>query len=172
MHGANNRGSQHTPGRGAQCLSLMEIHSTNQHDRPTKLASDTDGSLCPQLPPNCSHSSTGWTSLLHRVPPALVYGRAIPRVARHNPGRAHPRTYFSRTNAAPTVWSWPRRCRDRHERPPPAAGPKGRFSFRIGRRPAGAVGVEPGSVTPFAAINDVAGKVAIVLDAAMLPMRF
>ena len=30
------------------------------------------------------------------------------------------------------------------------------------------LGVEPGSVTPFAAINDVAGKVAIVLDAAML----
>jgi len=28
--------------------------------------------------------------------------------------------------------------------------------------------VEPGSVTPFAAINDVAGNVAIVLDAAML----
>jgi Ala-tRNA(Pro) deacylase len=30
------------------------------------------------------------------------------------------------------------------------------------------LGVEPGSVTPFAAINDVAGKVAVVLDSAML----
>jgi Ala-tRNA(Pro) deacylase len=30
------------------------------------------------------------------------------------------------------------------------------------------LGVEPGSVTPFAAINDVAGKVAVVLDTAML----
>jgi Ala-tRNA(Pro) deacylase len=30
------------------------------------------------------------------------------------------------------------------------------------------LGVEPGSVTPFAAINDVGGKVAVVLDAAML----
>jgi len=30
------------------------------------------------------------------------------------------------------------------------------------------LGVEPGSVTPFAAINDTAGSVTVVLDAAML----
>ena len=30
------------------------------------------------------------------------------------------------------------------------------------------LGVEPGSVTPFAAINDTAGRVTVVLDAAMM----
>ena len=30
------------------------------------------------------------------------------------------------------------------------------------------IGVEPGSVTPFAAINDSAGRVTVVLDAAMM----
>jgi len=30
------------------------------------------------------------------------------------------------------------------------------------------LGVEPGSVTPFAIMNDAAGKVTVVLDAAML----
>ena len=45
-------------------------------------------------------------------------------------------------------------------------GAKGRFSLADALREL--LGVEPGSVTPFAAINDVAGNVAIVLDAAML----
>ena len=30
------------------------------------------------------------------------------------------------------------------------------------------LGVEPGSVTPFAAINDTTGRVTVVLDAAMM----
>jgi len=47
-------------------------------------------------------------------------------------------------------------------------GAKGRFSFGSADALRELLGVEPGSVTPFAAINDVAGKVAIVLDAAML----
>ena len=47
-------------------------------------------------------------------------------------------------------------------------GGKGRFSFGSADALRELLGVEPGSVTPFAAINDVAGKVAIVLDAAML----
>jgi Ala-tRNA(Pro) deacylase len=47
-------------------------------------------------------------------------------------------------------------------------GAKGRFSFGSADVLRELLGVEPGSVTPFAAINDVAGKVAIVLDAAML----
>jgi Ala-tRNA(Pro) deacylase len=34
------------------------------------------------------------------------------------------------------------------------------------------LGVEPGSVTPFAAINDVAGKVMVILDSAMLAHEF
>jgi Ala-tRNA(Pro) deacylase len=44
----------------------------------------------------------------------------------------------------------------------------GRFSFGSADALQALLGVEPGSVTPFAAINDVAGKVAVVLDAAML----
>ena len=44
----------------------------------------------------------------------------------------------------------------------------GRFSFGSADALRELLGVEPGSVTPFAAINDVAGKVAVVLDAAML----
>ena len=45
---------------------------------------------------------------------------------------------------------------------------KGRFSFGSAEALWELLGVEPGSVTPFAAINDVTGRVAVVLDAAML----
>ena len=47
-------------------------------------------------------------------------------------------------------------------------GAKGRFSFGSATALWQLLGVEPGSVTPFAIINDVAGKVTVVLDAAML----
>jgi len=47
-------------------------------------------------------------------------------------------------------------------------GAKGRFSFGSADALRQLLGVEPGSVTPFAAMNDVDGRVAIVLDAAML----
>jgi len=47
-------------------------------------------------------------------------------------------------------------------------GATGRFSFGSADALRELLGVEPGSVTPFAAINDIGGKVAVVLDAAML----
>jgi Ala-tRNA(Pro) deacylase len=47
-------------------------------------------------------------------------------------------------------------------------GAAGRFSFGSADALRDLLGVEPGSVTPFAVINDVAGKVAVVLDTAML----
>ena len=47
-------------------------------------------------------------------------------------------------------------------------GAKGRFSFGSAAALQELLGVDPGSVTPFAAINDVAARVAVVLDAAML----
>jgi Ala-tRNA(Pro) deacylase len=47
-------------------------------------------------------------------------------------------------------------------------GAKGRFSFGSAEALRELLGVEPGSVTPFAALNDVAGKVQVVLDRAML----
>ncbi len=47
-------------------------------------------------------------------------------------------------------------------------GAKGRFSFGSADALRELLGVEPGAVTPFAAINDVAGKVVVVLDAVML----
>jgi Ala-tRNA(Pro) deacylase len=47
-------------------------------------------------------------------------------------------------------------------------GATGRFSFGSAEAMRELLGVEPGSVTPFAAINDRAGQVAVVLDAAML----
>jgi Ala-tRNA(Pro) deacylase len=47
-------------------------------------------------------------------------------------------------------------------------GAKGRFSFGSAGALEEILGVKPGSVTPFAAINDVSGKVVVVLDAAML----
>src|SRR5438105_4452165 len=47
-------------------------------------------------------------------------------------------------------------------------GAGGRFSFGSPDVMRELLGVEPGSVTPFAAVNDVDGKVAVVLDAAML----
>jgi Ala-tRNA(Pro) deacylase len=47
-------------------------------------------------------------------------------------------------------------------------GASGRFSFGSAELLRATLGVEPGSVTPFAAINDAAGRVKVVLDAAMM----
>jgi len=50
-----------------------------------------------------------------------------------------------------------------------------RFSFGSGELLIETLGVEPGSVTPFAIINDTAGKVRVVLDEGMLvlePLNF
>jgi Ala-tRNA(Pro) deacylase len=47
-------------------------------------------------------------------------------------------------------------------------GASGRFSFGSAELMRELLGVEPGSVTPFAAINDTAGRVTVVLDAAMM----
>jgi Ala-tRNA(Pro) deacylase len=47
-------------------------------------------------------------------------------------------------------------------------GAKGRFSFASADALWELLGVRPGSVSPFAAINDVSGKVVVVLDRAML----
>jgi len=47
-------------------------------------------------------------------------------------------------------------------------GASGRFSFGSAGALQELLGVEPGSVTPFGAINDVSGKVTVVLDAPML----
>ena len=47
-------------------------------------------------------------------------------------------------------------------------GASGRFSFGSAETLLETLGVEPGSVTPFAAINDKAGRVTVVLDAAMM----
>jgi Ala-tRNA(Pro) deacylase len=47
-------------------------------------------------------------------------------------------------------------------------GASGRFSFGSPAALAELLGVEPGSVTPFAAINDTALRVTVVLDAAMM----
>jgi Ala-tRNA(Pro) deacylase len=47
-------------------------------------------------------------------------------------------------------------------------GAQGRVSFGSAELLAEVWGVEPGAVTPFGAINDVAGRVSVVLDAAMM----
>jgi len=47
-------------------------------------------------------------------------------------------------------------------------GASGRFSFGSAESMRELLGVEPGSVTPFAVINDTAGHVTVVLDAAMM----
>ena len=47
-------------------------------------------------------------------------------------------------------------------------GATGRFSFGSAELMRETLGIEPGSVTPFAAINDTAGRVTVVLDAAMM----
>lgn len=47
-------------------------------------------------------------------------------------------------------------------------GATGRFSFAPADLLRATLGVEPGSVTPFAAINDAGQRVTIVLDAAMM----
>jgi Ala-tRNA(Pro) deacylase len=47
-------------------------------------------------------------------------------------------------------------------------GASGRFSFGSAELMRELLGVEPGSVTPFAAINDTGLRVTVVLDAAMM----
>jgi len=47
-------------------------------------------------------------------------------------------------------------------------GAGGRFSFGAADLLRETLGVEPGAVTPFGALNDAAGRVAIVLDAALM----
>jgi len=47
-------------------------------------------------------------------------------------------------------------------------GASGRFSFGSADLMREVLGVEPGSVTPFSVINDVAGRVTVILDAAMM----
>jgi Ala-tRNA(Pro) deacylase len=47
-------------------------------------------------------------------------------------------------------------------------GASGRFSFGSAELMRELLGVEPGSVTPFAAINDTSCRVTVVLDAAMM----
>jgi len=47
-------------------------------------------------------------------------------------------------------------------------GASGRFSFGSAELMGATLGIEPGAVTPFAAINDTAGRVSVVLDAAMM----
>jgi Ala-tRNA(Pro) deacylase len=47
-------------------------------------------------------------------------------------------------------------------------GASGRFSFGSADIMRETLGVEPGSVTPFGALNDKAGHVTVVLDAAMM----
>ena len=46
-----------------------------------------------------------------------------------------------------------------------------RFSFGSGELLSATLGVEPGSVTPFAIMNDTAGQVRVVLDEAMLALN-
>ena len=47
-------------------------------------------------------------------------------------------------------------------------GAKGRFSFGPADQMLETLGVEPGSVTPFGALNDTQGRVTMVLDAALM----
>jgi Ala-tRNA(Pro) deacylase len=47
-------------------------------------------------------------------------------------------------------------------------GASGRFSFGSADLMRETLGVEPGAVTPFGALNDTGGQVTIVLDAAMM----
>ena len=47
-------------------------------------------------------------------------------------------------------------------------GANGRFSFGSSDLMREVLGVEPGSVTPFGAINDTQGRVTVVLDATMM----
>ena len=47
-------------------------------------------------------------------------------------------------------------------------GASGRFSFGSAELLRATLGVDPGAVTPFAALNDTGRRVAVVLDAAMM----
>jgi Ala-tRNA(Pro) deacylase len=50
-------------------------------------------------------------------------------------------------------------------------GASGRFSFGSADLMRATLGVEPGAVTPFGALNDTQGRVTVVLDAAMMALE-
>lgn len=50
-------------------------------------------------------------------------------------------------------------------------GASGRFSFGSAALMREVLGIEPGSVTPFAALNDAGGRVTVVLDATLMEHR-
>jgi len=110
-------------------LKLTGIHSTNQHDRPTKLASDTDGIAMPSTPAELFAFLDRLDIPYSTVSHALVYGRAIPRVARHNPGRAHQEPILKDKRGAYCLVVASEDAaidmKDLHRR----LGAKGRFSF-------------------------------------------
>jgi Ala-tRNA(Pro) deacylase len=47
-------------------------------------------------------------------------------------------------------------------------GAGGRFSFGSADLMLATLGIEPGAVTPFGALNDTAGRVTVVLDTALM----
>ena len=52
-----------------------------------------------------------------------------------------------------------------------AIGASGRLSFGSAEQLRARLGVEPGSVTPFAIVNDLAGEVTMILDANLMDTR-
>ncbi len=52
-----------------------------------------------------------------------------------------------------------------------ALGANGRFSFGSAELMRETLGIEPGAVTPFAALNDTGRRVTVVLDAALMAQR-
>ena len=103
------------------------------------------------------------------TPSAAVHGRAVAEPARHASPAATPRTCSCKDkkgalflvtaleDAAIELKSLHRRL-----------GATGRFSFGSADLMMETLGVMPGAVTPFGAINDTAGRVTVVLDAALM----
>ena len=81
------------------------------------------------------------------------------------------RTCFCATKRARCSSWWRRKTRRlSSNRCTGCLGASGRFSFGSAELLRETLGVEPGAVTPFAAINDRAGRVSVILDAAMMAL--
>jgi Ala-tRNA(Pro) deacylase len=100
-------------------------------------------------------------------PPVFTVEEA--RALRGQGPGGHTKNLFLRDKKGALFWWWRRKTRrsslkSLHR----LLGASGRFSFGSAELMRETLGVEPGSVTPFAVINDKAGRVTVILDAAMM----
>ena len=101
-------------------------------------------------------------------PPAALYGRAIAGPARPNPRRPYQNLFLKDKKDAlflvTALEDATIELKSLHRR----LNASGRFSFGSANLMLETLGITPGAVTPFGALNDISHRVTIVLDKALM----